>query len=367
MRCSTLVFKSPLAPIIMTYSSLPAFQDSLPAVTPEDHARAIFNLLEDFSGEKERLKETQKAFLNILEDFAGEKDRLEETQRAIFNILADFAEEKERLEETQRAAFNILEDFSEEKARLEGAQRAMLNLLEDFDVERVKAEVANKEIRHNEERLRIALGEKENLLKEIHHRVKNNLQIIHSMLNLQMSYVRDRQAIELFKESKNRVYSMALIHEKLYQSESLAKIDLPEYVGNLTTNLFLSYGVSERVIRPEIHIDNVPLDIDRLIPFALIVTELISNSLKHAFPPGPGRDEARGEIRVELRRQPGNNNLQLMVGDNGVGMPLGLEVADSRSLGLKLVGVLVKQLRGTIQHLAGEPGTQFVIGFQAGK
>ena len=317
-----------------------AIPESSSPITSEEHTRAIFNLLEDFSGEKDRLKETQKAFLNILEDFAGERERLEETQRAVFNIL---------------------DDSAEEKRRLEGAQRAMLNLLDDFDVERAKAETANKELSANEERLNIALGEKVNLLKEIHHRVKNNLQIIHSMLNLQMSYVRDKQAIELFKESKNRVYSMALIHEKLYQSESLAKIDLPEYVGNLITNLFLSYGVSERVVKPIIHIENAPLDIDRLIPFALVVTELISNSLKHAFP-GLGEEEVQSEIRVELRRKV-DNELLLTVSDSGIGMPAGLEVSPSKSLGLKLVNVLVKQLRGTMQHLEGRPGTTFLIEF----
>jgi two-component sensor histidine kinase len=341
----------------------PTIEELSPAITPEDHARAIFNLLEDFAGEKDRLKETQKAFLNILEDFAGEKGRLEETQRAIFNILEDFAEEKDRLEETQRAVFNILDDFSNEKARLEEAQRAMLNLLDDFDVERTKAEAANRELSANEERLQITLGEKENLLKEIHHRVKNNLQIIHSMLNLQMSYVRDEKAIELFKESKNRVYSMALIHERLYQSESLAKIDLPEYIRSLTTNLFLSYGVSERIIQPTIDVENVPLDIDRLIPFALIVTELISNSLKHAFPELPGRAGVEGEILVELRRGFGNK-LLLTVRDNGIGMPDGLKLLNSGSLGLKLVSVLVRQLRGEIELESGRPGTEFRIIFE---
>jgi two-component sensor histidine kinase len=307
----------------MTDPYAPTIEEALPAITPEDHARAI---------------------LNILEDFAGEKDRLEETQRAVFNIL---------------------EDFSDEKARLEEAQRAMLNLLDDFDVERAKAEAANRELSANEERLQITLGEKENLLKEIHHRVKNNLQIIHSMLNLQMSYIKNKKAIELFKESKNRVYSMALIHEKLYQSDSLAKIDLPDYVRGLTTNLFLSYGVSERLVKPVISIENVPLDIDRLIPFALIVTELISNSLKHAFPSLPEREEVPGEVRIELGRGP-DNKLLLTVGDNGIGLPADLEIMESGSLGLKLVSVLVKQLRGTLQ-LGSGPGTEFRIVFEGPK
>jgi two-component sensor histidine kinase len=331
-----------------------------------DYTRAMLNILEDFSGEKGRLEETQRAVFNILEDSSGEKDRLEESQRAVFNILEDFSGEKGQLEDSQRAVLNILEDFSGEKARLEGTQKAMLNLLDDFDVERAKTEAINKELSANEERLRQTLNEKENLLKEIHHRVKNNLQIIHSMLNLQMSYVRDEAASELFKESRDRVYSIALIHEKLYQSESLATIDLPEYIRSLTSNLFLSYGVSERVIIPKIAVESVALDIDTLIPCALIVTELISNSLKHAFPGLSRHGEAKGEIHLELRRDSGDK-LLLTVGDNGAGMPHGVDTGTSKSLGLKLVNVLVKQLRGTIQPFRGGPGTEFTIVFKAAR
>ncbi|MFZ3166680.1 MAG: histidine kinase dimerization/phosphoacceptor domain -containing protein [Candidatus Methanoperedens sp.] len=282
--------------------------------------------------------------------------------KAMLNILEDFSEEKGRLEDTQRATLNILDDFAMEKARLEETQRAMLNLLEDFDVERTKTEAANRELSANEERLRLTLNEKENLLKEIHHRIKNNLHIIHSMLNLQMSYIHDKQTIEMFKDSRDRVYSMALIHEKLYQSESLAKIDLPEYIRSLISNLFISYGLSERVVRPKIDVEDAALDIDTLIPCALIITELVSNSLKHAFPGLPGRSDMTGEIRIELRHDT-DNKFMLRVGDNGIGMPKDFDIQNSRSLGLKLVYVLVKQLKGTIQHGRGGKGTEFTITF----
>lgn len=142
---------------------------------------------------------------------------------------------------------------------------------------------ANKELHASKAHLQLALNEKETLLKEIHHRVKNNLQIIYSMLNLQLPYIKDEQAIELFKESQNRVYSMALIHEKLYQSQSLAKIVLAEYIENLIANLFHSYGVSERSIRPRVEVENLTLNIDTVIPCALIINELVSNSLKPGF------------------------------------------------------------------------------------
>lgn len=288
---------------------------------------------------------------------------VEDYRKAMLNILEDFAEEKRRLEETQRAILNILEDFAGEKTRLEETQRAMLNLLDDFGMEREKTEDANRELREVEDQVKKSLREKEALLKEIHHRVKNNLQIIHSMLNLQLSQIKDEQAIEMFKESKDRVYTMALIHEKLYQSESLAKIDLGEYITSLLANLFLSYGTTKRAIRPQIHLEKVTLGVDTVIPCALIINELVSNSLKHAFPDSSGCADGKGEIRVELCRDTGNK-FKLSVSDNGIGLPKGFEIQKCESLGLKLVCVLVKQIKGTL-YINTSAQTEFVITFKA--
>ncbi|MBI2934605.1 MAG: AAA family ATPase [Chloroflexi bacterium] len=220
-----------------------------------------------------------------------------------------------------------------------------------------------EEMKKADDQVKKSLREKEVLLKEIHHRVKNNLQIIHSMLNLQLPFIKDGQAIDLFKESQNRVHSMALIHEKLYQSESLSKIDLAEYIQSLTGNLFLSYGMTERSVRPKIHVENVTLDVDTVIPCALIINELVSNSLKHAFPGTFRRNGNIGEIRVNLRHDTGNKFL-LTVSDNGVGLPRGFAIANCESLGLKLVSVLVKQLKGTVQ-VNSNGGTAFEIVFEA--
>jgi len=319
-----------------------------------------------------------RAILNILEDFSEEKEGLETTQRAVLNIIEDASLEKINLEGTQRAVINILEDFTGEKDRLEGAQRAMLNLLEDFDRERVKTEAARLELQQSnaqlreemeernkaEEQVKKSLREKEALLKEIHHRVKNNLQIIQSMLNLQLPQIKDEKSIALFKESQNRVYSMALIHEKLYQSESLAKIDFHEYIRSLTTYLFTSYGAVGRAIRPRILVKDIALDIDTTIPCALIINELVSNSLKHAFP-ASGRSGETGEISIDLHRD-ADNRFLLTVSDNGVGLPEGFEIGNSESLGLKLVSVLVKQLGGTIR-LGTDGGAEFTISFEARK
>jgi PAS domain S-box-containing protein len=216
-----------------------------------------------------------------------------------------------------------------------------------------------------EDQIRRSLREKEVLLKEIHHRVKNNLQIIHSMLNLQMPYVKDEQAIALFKESQNRVFSMALVHEKLYQSESLARIDLPDYIRKITANLFQSYGVNERVITSEIDVEDVSLGVNTMIPCALIINELVSNSLKYAFPKSWAHSGVKGEVRISLRHDT-DNKYVLTVSDNGVGLPEGFNIQESKSLGLQLVNVLARQLNGSAELGTGG-GTEFVIAFEASR
>jgi two-component sensor histidine kinase len=221
---------------------------------------------------------------------------------------------------------------------------------------------ANEELQDSKANLQLALNEKETILKEIHHRVKNNLQIIHSMLNLQLSHIKDAKAIEMFKESKDRVYSMALIHEKLYQSESLANIDLGEYIPSLLVNLFHSYGAAARGISQQINIEPFTLSIDRVVPCALILNELVSNSLKHAF---PSKLDLKGEVRIHLYHA--DNLAKLTVSDNGIGLPADFKIENCESLGMKLVIVLIKQLRGTIQINTNSNGTEFAVAFNVGE
>jgi two-component sensor histidine kinase/putative methionine-R-sulfoxide reductase with GAF domain len=207
-----------------------------------------------------------------------------------------------------------------------------------------------------EEQLRDSLHEKEMLLKEIHHRVKNNLQVVSSLLNLQSGYINDAHVQEIFQDSQNRVRSMALIHEKLYRSKNLAEIDLGEYVRELAMFLFSSYKAAGRGITLKVQAANVYLGIDSAVPCGLIINELISNSLKHAFPAGRS-----GEIYLELSCQTDNQTM-LTIRDTGVGFPPELDFRETNSLGLQLVNTLVDQLDGKID-LQRNHGSQFKITF----
>jgi PAS domain S-box-containing protein len=205
-----------------------------------------------------------------------------------------------------------------------------------------------------EEQIRTSLEEKEVLLKEIHHRVKNNLQVVSSLLSLQSGYPKVEAVRELFVESQNRVKSMALIHEKLYQSKDFSNIDFADYIESLARGLFHSYGVNPDQIALTIEVD-VELDIDHAIPCGLILNELLSNSLKHAFP-----DEQKGAVLLRFHEK--ENQFTLQFSDNGVGLPEELDFRDTESLGLQLVTTLTSQIGGTIQHVPGK-GTVFVIRF----
>ncbi len=199
--------------------------------------------------------------------------------------------------------------------------------------------------RHAEEQIKASLKEKEVLLKEIHHRVKNNLQIICSLLSLQSNEIEDKKACQRFKESQDRVKAMALIHERLYQSGDLAKIDFAGYVRNLTGHLLRSYRVNSSAIRLNLEVDSVPMNLDVAIPCGLIINELVSNSLKYAFPNG----RSGGEISIRFADE-NSHGLKLVVSDNGVGFAEDTNPENSESLGLKLVRSLTDQLGGNVSY-----------------
>lgn len=204
-----------------------------------------------------------------------------------------------------------------------------------------------------EEKIKTSLEEKEVLLQEIHHRVKNNMQIISSLLNLQSTYTGDSHCIEMLRESRNRIKSMALIHEKLYQSQDLANINFKEYITALVYELARSY--KRGAVAITIDAEDVFLGIDSALPCGLIINELVSNSLKHAFPDGKGSIHAKIHVVDGI--------IHLTVGDNGVGIPDTIDFRAAETLGLRLVTILVEdQLGGTI-NLDKREGTEFTITF----
>lgn len=201
------------------------------------------------------------------------------------------------------------------------------------------------------------LSEKEALLKEIHHRVKNNLQVTSSLLRLQSDYIQDPHARELFAESQNRIRSMALVHEKLYKSSDLSRINFLEYIESLSQLLFRSYGADGNLIQLAVRGENVFLSIETAVPSGLIVNELLSNALKHAFP-----SRSAGEILVAIEAK-NRGEIQLTVKDNGVGLPADFNLGRVETLGLQLVRTLVKQLEGSFEVKSPSKGAEFVITF----
>ena len=222
-------------------------------------------------------------------------------------------------------------------------------------------EKSNMELKLAQEQVLVSLREKETLLREIYHRVKNNLQVISTLLTLQLDFIRDASAIRIFQETRNRIEAMALIHDKLYQSKDLAGIDVSDYIHDLVVNLFLLHGVDSARITYGLDIADVSFDIDTAIPFGMVVNELVSNCLRHAFPEGQGNGKPEGMIRIDL--DPADRGkFVLSVSDNGVGFPRELDYRNTESLGLKLVMGLVGQLEGAIE-LDSSQGTRFTVMF----
>ncbi|MGL5065906.1 MAG: PAS domain S-box protein, partial [Microcoleus sp.] len=208
-----------------------------------------------------------------------------------------------------------------------------------------------------EARIQAALREKEILLKEIHHRVKNNMQVISSLLQLQSQYIEDEDMLSLFEESQTRIHSMALIHEQLYQSENLDRIDLQPYVENLVANLSQSFGYYSSCICINLNVAPISLNIETAIPCGLIINELASNSLKYAFTQG-----REGEISINLH-QIGCQDFHLSIKDNGTGFPVGFDVENTETLGLRLVRMLTRQLDGNLT-IDSQCGTCYDIYFK---
>ncbi len=211
------------------------------------------------------------------------------------------------------------------------------------------------ELKMTEEKLKASLAEKETLLREIHHRVKNNMQIISSLLSMETQYVKHEETVNVLKESQNRIKSMAMVHEKLYQSQDLTNINIHDYILSLVSNLFYSYNVQKDQITLVTDIDDIKLNLETAMPCGLILCELVSNSLKYAF---PERQQGKVEIILKLSE----DTMHLTISDNGIGLP-SKDYLNHETLGLQLVQNLTNQLDGTIE-LDLSHGTQFKIIFK---
>jgi PAS domain S-box-containing protein len=262
-----------------------------------------------------------------------------ETSEAAYEVVPKVGPEGEKAGWLDLFSFPLIDKNS-------GQMKGVIEYVRDI-TERKKAE----------DRLQSSLEEKEVLLREVHHRVKNNMQVISSLLNLQSRQVGDPRVIEMFKESQRRIRSMALIHERLYQSSDFSHIEFAQYIRNLATHLFHSYQVDASRVRLRIEAEEVHLNINTAIPCGLIVNELVSNALKHAFPEG-----RNGELAIDLRRAAGEGYI-LHVRDDGVGFPEGLDFRKTETLGMQIVNTLASQIDASIELLRNT-GTEFTIHFQ---
>lgn len=211
-----------------------------------------------------------------------------------------------------------------------------------------------------ETRIQEALQQKDLLLKEVHHRVKNNLQVIHSLLDLQALKIVDTDMVDLLRDSQNRIRSMSLIHQTLYQSQDFAQVDFQRFLGELLPRLTESYGARSKQVRIDIRSTDVKLPINEAIPCGLIVNELVSNALKHGFP-----NDQTGTVLVEIA-QDAELAVTLSISDDGQGIAPGLDLTKSESLGLQLVHLLTRQLHGQLEVRRSNP-TRFTLTFRMGE
>ncbi len=224
------------------------------------------------------------------------------------------------------------------------------------EVSGIAHDITEKKI--SQQKIEQSLKEKEVLLKEVHHRVKNNMQVVSSILNLQSSYLNDPYALSVLKESQNRIKTMSYIHESLYQNKTFTSVNFSEYLNTLTNNIIQSYSINETKIKLVLDIEKISLSLDNAIPTGLIVNELLSNAIKHAFP-----GERTGTITVNLKQE--LNVISLSITDNGIGFSDHIDFHNSPSLGLQLVNSLIEQISGTIKFSSKkDSGTNVFITFK---
>ncbi len=312
---------------------------------------------------KERINRAITGLLLIL-SFSVLMALITKRVQGLTNKVMDFSNKSLDIKEQESGKgdeLTVLEDHFQKLADEVVSSREKL----EMRVEERTAELANANAflteemarrKTAEEQVTTSLKEKEVLLKEIHHRVKNNMTVITSLLQLQSNKMKDRQYKDIFSNSINRIKSMSLIHEKLYRSENLAKVNFEDYLKDMLNSMLMSYGLTTQKVALIIEVENISLSIDTAIPCGLIINELISNSLKYAFP-----EDRKGEIKVAICMND-IGRVEMTVSDNGVGIPENLDFRNTDSLGLLLVNALTGQLQGEIE-LNRNNGTEFRIVF----
>lgn len=279
---------------------------------------------------------------NNLKDLIAEKDqtKLQDYQLNLENNVSDFKNYEFHLINKKGEVRDFYATFS----FMKDSDEVLISLIDITEHKKT----GNK--------IRESLKEKEILLREIHHRVKNNLQIISVLLSLQSEEIDDPEILEKYKESENRIHSMALIHERMYQSKDLSSIDFSDYVQNLIADITYAYGFDGSNLDINLDLNNYNLSIETVMPLGLIINELVSNSLKYAF-----KDQKDNKINIILKKQ-NNDNFILEISDNGMGFPANIDFRNTSSLGLQLVNELVQQIDGQVE-LFNEKGTKFIINF----
>ncbi|WP_074409515.1 tetratricopeptide repeat-containing sensor histidine kinase [Aquimarina megaterium] len=318
----------------------------------------VYQALHKYSNKK---KEYKKSYEYLLK-YNTVKDSLfsEEKHKQLREIQAKFdLENKEKEVEilTKENKIKVLENESQRTTQIvliTGLVALILVLVTLLYAYKNKQKT-NRILAEKNSKISQALKDREILLKEVHHRVKNNLQIVSSLLNLQDKFSEHKSAAEILQEIQNKIQAMAIIHEKLYKSSDLSLINLQTYLDGLLTHFKTSYQLSERNITINRTIEDINLDMDYLVPCGLIVNEIIANSIKHAF-----RDNQGGQISIEASRN--KDQYILTVKDTGVGFPEDFKIENSRSLGMQLIQGLTQQINGSI-HIISNPGAYYTIAF----
>ena len=280
---------------------------------------------------------------------------------SIFDLVADAYKEKAKEDMEKTKNENVLRNLEYNFVKKNGDQfigEWNAAVIKNPENKPTAFMITARDITHHkniEVQMQASIQEKNVLLKEIHHRVKNNLQIISSLLNLQSRYIEDEKAYEVFKESQNRVKSMAMVHEKLYQTGNFAELSVAEYLEGLIENIYSSYGVNIDRIKMEINAENIFLDINTSIPCFLLINEVITNCIKHAFPDGRS-----GTIIIDFKKL--NDKHIIRIQDDGIGLPDDFNINQTNTLGMQLITSLTSQLDGELE-VTSNNGAEFKVTF----